>query len=92
MALYGVLMDELMDDLFARHARFVVRFRYAIVVFWLAAAVVLSGTLPSLGSEINDNNSAFLAPAIPSILEAWRRLVRRLTACGVVLKIGRAHV
>ncbi len=48
--------------------RFVVRFRpWAIVVFWIAAAAVTSGALPSIGSEINDNNSAFLKNSEPSI-------------------------
>ncbi|MGH2913869.1 MAG: MMPL family transporter [Solirubrobacteraceae bacterium] len=46
--------------------RFVVRFRFVIVAFWLAAAIVTSATLPSLSSEVNDNNSAFLSPSAPS--------------------------
>ena len=50
----------------ADSARFVVRFRYLVVVFWLAVAVVVSATLPSLSSEVNDNNSAFLAASAPS--------------------------
>jgi putative drug exporter of the RND superfamily len=47
-------------------ARFVVRFRWLIVVFWLLVAVA-SAALPSIGSEINDNNSAFLSNSEPSI-------------------------
>jgi putative drug exporter of the RND superfamily len=47
--------------------RFVVRFRWAVVVFWIAVAVVTSGALPSIGSEVNDNNSAFLKNSEPSI-------------------------
>lgn len=47
-------------------ARFVVRFRWAIVVFWIAVAVVTSAALPSLGSEVNDNNNAFLSASEPS--------------------------
>ena len=50
--------------------RFVVRFRWAIVVFWLLAAVVTTAALPSIGSEINDNNSAFLKSSEPSIRAA----------------------
>ncbi|MHB1570365.1 MAG: hypothetical protein ACYC0H_14335, partial [Solirubrobacteraceae bacterium] len=42
------------------------RFRWAIVVFWLAAAVVTSASLPSLANEINNNNSAFLNTSAPS--------------------------
>jgi putative drug exporter of the RND superfamily len=47
-------------------ARFVVRFRVLIVVFWLLVAVITSATLPSLSSEVNDNNSAFLQSSAPS--------------------------
>ncbi|MGH2888995.1 MAG: hypothetical protein ACRDNJ_05135, partial [Solirubrobacteraceae bacterium] len=47
-------------------ARFVVRFRWAIVAFWLAAAIITSASLPSLASEVNDNNSAFLSSTAPS--------------------------
>jgi RND superfamily putative drug exporter len=47
--------------------RSVVRFRWAVVVFWIAVAVVTSGALPSIGSEVNDNNSAFLKNSEPSI-------------------------
>ncbi len=55
-----------MDDVFSALAHFVVRFRYLVVVFWLAAAVILSATLPSLSSEVNDNNSAFLPASAAS--------------------------
>ncbi|MGH2857070.1 MAG: MMPL family transporter, partial [Solirubrobacteraceae bacterium] len=47
-------------------ARFVVRWRWAVVAFWIAAAVVTSATMPSLSSEVNDNNNAFLSPSAPS--------------------------
>jgi uncharacterized membrane protein YdfJ with MMPL/SSD domain len=47
-------------------ARFVVRFRWFIVVFWLAVAIGTTA-LPSIGSQINDNNSAFLSNSEPSI-------------------------
>jgi putative drug exporter of the RND superfamily len=50
--------------------RFVVRFRWAIVAFWIAAAVLTSAALPSIGSEVNDNNSAFLKSSEPSIKAA----------------------
>src|SRR5579875_2359146 len=46
--------------------RFVVRFRWPIVAFWLAAAVLTSAALPSLSSEVNDDNSAFLSSSAPS--------------------------
>jgi RND superfamily putative drug exporter len=46
--------------------RFVVRFRWLVVIFWLAAAV-LTTALPSIGSQVNDNNSSFLKNSEPSI-------------------------
>ncbi len=54
------------DTAFERLARLVVRFRYLVVVFWLAVAIVVSGAFPSLGSEVNNNNSAFLPANAPS--------------------------
>ena len=47
-----------------------VRFRVAIVIFWLLVAVVTSATLPSLSSEVNDNNGAFLQSSAPSVKAA----------------------
>jgi RND superfamily putative drug exporter len=58
------------DRVFEALARFVVRFRYAIVAFWILAAIVISGALPSLGSEVNNNNSAFLRSSAPSVKAA----------------------
>ena len=43
-----------------------VRFRWAVVVIWIALIVVTSGSFPSLASEINNNNSQFLPPTTPS--------------------------
>jgi putative drug exporter of the RND superfamily len=54
------------DNAFETLARFVVRFRWLVVVFWLLVVIVTSATLPSLGSEVNDNNSAFLRSTAPS--------------------------
>jgi RND superfamily putative drug exporter len=50
--------------------RFVVRFRWAVVVFWILVAIVTSAALPSIGSQVNDNNSAFLKSSEPSIKAA----------------------
>ncbi len=59
-------MPMSVDRVFEALARFVVRFRWAIVAFWILVAVVTSATLPSLGSEVNNNNSAFLPSSSPS--------------------------
>jgi putative drug exporter of the RND superfamily len=54
------------DRTFETLARAIVRFRWLVVVLWLLAAVVVSGAFPSLGSEINNDNSAFLPASAPS--------------------------
>ncbi|HTU86855.1 MAG TPA: MMPL family transporter [Solirubrobacteraceae bacterium] len=54
------------DGAFEALARFVVRFRWLVVAFWLLVAIVTSAALPSLSSEVNDNNSAFLQASAPS--------------------------
>jgi putative drug exporter of the RND superfamily len=59
-------MQFSVDSAFETLARFVVRFRWLVVVFWLLVAIVTSAALPSLGSEVNDNNSAFLRASAPS--------------------------
>jgi RND superfamily putative drug exporter len=50
-------------------ARLVVRFRWFVVAFWLLVAIATSA-LPSIGSQINNNNSAFLSNSEPSIQAA----------------------
>src|SRR5581483_11254685 len=54
------------NDAYEALARFVVRFRWPIVVFWVLVVVVTTAALPTLGSQVNDNNSAFLRSSAPS--------------------------
>ncbi len=70
--------------------RFVVRFRWAIVVFWIAAAAITSATLPSLASEVNDNNSAFLNASAPSAKAA--NLAAPLLGGGVKSNISEIQI
>jgi len=51
---------------FTALARFSIRFRWAIVVFWALAAIVLSRALPSLSSVVQANNAQFLPASSPS--------------------------
>ncbi|HTW08504.1 MAG TPA: MMPL family transporter [Acidimicrobiales bacterium] len=59
-----------MDQFFAALGRFVVRFRYLVVLVWLALVILASAFLPSLGSEINNDNSQFLPATAPSSVAA----------------------
>ncbi|HTX44928.1 MAG TPA: MMPL family transporter [Solirubrobacteraceae bacterium] len=54
------------NDAYEALARFVVRLRWPIVVFWVLVVIVTSAAFPSLTSEVNDNNSAFLRQSAPS--------------------------
>lgn len=49
-----------MNQLFSGLGRFVVRYRYLVVVAWIAVAIVSTKALPSLASEVNSDNSQFL--------------------------------
>ena len=52
---------------FERLARFSIRFRWAIVVAWIAAVVLATGALPSLSSVAKSNNTQFLSSSAPSV-------------------------
>ncbi len=55
-----------MNRFFETLGRLVVRFRWAIVIAWLLGAVAAVSLLPSLASQVNDNNGAFLPASAPS--------------------------
>ena len=56
-----------MHNLFAATGRFAVRFRWVIVVAWLAATVLANLFLPSLSSAEKGNNNGFLPTSSPSL-------------------------
>ncbi len=58
------------DQLFSGLGRAVVRFRFLVVAAWIALIVVSAIALPSLGSEVNSNNSQFLPSSSPSVRAA----------------------
>jgi putative drug exporter of the RND superfamily len=60
----------LVDRLFRALGRGVVRYRWVVVIVWLLGTGVATKALPSLGSQINNNNSAFLPASAPSKLAA----------------------
>jgi putative drug exporter of the RND superfamily len=66
--------------------RFVVRFRWAVVAFWLVVAVATTAALPSLGSQVNDNNSAFLSSTAASTKAA--NLAAPLLGGGAAGRLG----
>ncbi|HWG00837.1 MAG TPA: MMPL family transporter, partial [Trebonia sp.] len=54
------------DDIFQAIGRFAVRFRWLVVIAWVAIAVLVNVGLPSLGSVTQGNNTAFLPASAPS--------------------------
>jgi RND superfamily putative drug exporter len=57
---------SLTERFFAALGQFSVRFRWLVIAGWVAVAVLASGVLPSLGSEVNNDNSQFLPSSAPS--------------------------
>jgi RND superfamily putative drug exporter len=55
-----------MHRFFEGLGRFVVRFRFLVVLAWIVLLVVSARALPSLGSEVNNDNSQFLPASAPS--------------------------
>ena len=54
------------ERFFAALGRFSVRFRWFVIAAWVAIAIIVSITLPSMGSEVNNDNSQFLPSSAPS--------------------------
>jgi RND superfamily putative drug exporter len=55
---------------FSGLGRFVVRFRFLVVLVWILLLVVSTRALPSLGSEVNNDNAQFLPVSAPSSVAA----------------------
>jgi putative drug exporter of the RND superfamily len=56
----------MVDAIFGALGRFVVRFRWLMVVAWLGAAVAATTQLPALSSVTQGNNTKFLPASAPS--------------------------
>jgi RND superfamily putative drug exporter len=54
------------DDIFRGIGKFAVKFRWVVLIVWIAAAAVIPRALPSLASVTQGNNSAFLPASAPS--------------------------
>src|SRR5450755_4767191 len=54
------------DAIFGAIGRFAVRFRWLVVVVWIAAAFAAATQLPPLSSVTQGNNSKFLPASAPS--------------------------
>jgi putative drug exporter of the RND superfamily len=54
------------DDIFRGIGKFAVKFRWVVLIVWIAAAVAIPKALPSLASVTQGNNSAFLPASAPS--------------------------
>ena len=53
--------------LFAAFSRFIVRYRWLVIVAWLVGAFALATSLPSLGSVAGNGNATFLPDSSPSV-------------------------
>jgi RND superfamily putative drug exporter len=51
---------------FSGLGRTVVRYRFLVVLLWIVLLVISTKALPSLGSEVNNDNSQFLPSSAPS--------------------------
>ncbi|MGI8902514.1 MAG: MMPL family transporter [Solirubrobacteraceae bacterium] len=72
--------------------RTVVRFRWVVVVVWVAAAAVLPGALPSLSSASKSENTAFLPSSTP-VVRASKLAApfQRQNSAGTLLIAGRSE-
>ena len=55
-----------MSRSFAQLGRFAVRFRWVVLAVWLVGTVTAVALLPSLGSQVQEQNSSFLPASAPS--------------------------
>lgn len=56
-----------MNKLFTALARFSVRFRWFIIIFWIAAVPILTANLPSINNVSKNDNTDFLPKNSPTI-------------------------
>jgi uncharacterized membrane protein YdfJ with MMPL/SSD domain len=64
--------------IFTGIGRFAVRFRWLVVITWIAAAFVIPTALPSLSSVTQNDNTGFLptnAPSVHASNLAWRSVL-----------------
>jgi RND superfamily putative drug exporter len=59
-----------MHAFYAALGRFAVKFRWVIIAVWIVGTFVAVKTLPSLGSVVNNNNTAFLPSSAPDVKAA----------------------
>jgi len=59
-----------MPRFFAATGRFAVRFRWVVVVAWIAATILAQHFFPSLASVIKASDTSFLPPSSPSLQAA----------------------
>ena len=59
-----------MHAFYAALGRFTVKYRWVIVAVWVLGTFTAVRTLPSMGSVVNSNNTAFLPPNSPDVQAA----------------------
>ncbi len=56
-----------MNSFFTGLGKQVVRFRWPILIIWIVGTIAVATQFPSIGSQVNNNNSAFLPASSPSL-------------------------
>lgn len=77
--------------MFEKIARFSVRFRWFIIIFWIVAVPVVTANFPSLNNVTKNNNSDFLPKNSPSVSASKLETAfqRKDTATNVIVVVSR---
>jgi RND superfamily putative drug exporter len=80
-------------QVFAAIGRFSVRFRWFILIFWIAAVPIVTANFPSINSVSKNNNSDFLPKNSPSVTaaELETKFQSKDTAANAILIVAREN-
>lgn len=82
-----------MNAFFDGLGRFTVRFRWLIVAVWIIGTIAAVRGLPSLASQVNNDNSAFLPASAPSVQagDLAEPLIGKASLVPIVILAVNAH-
>jgi RND superfamily putative drug exporter len=78
---------------FSAVGRFSVRFRWFVLVFWIAAVPIVTANFPNINDVSKNNNSDFLPKNSPSVTAAdlESKFQSKDTAANAIILASRAH-